>query len=100
MDSSPTEALRISRRAVRGLANAELAPNVMEWDEAQRFPFNHALKFTVFGLFGTQFPERYGSYGFVKGSAVKNFFRDVKLTTIGEGSSEIQQMVITRQYLD
>ena len=40
-----------------------------------------------------------GGYGFVKDYPAEKFFRDVKLTTIGEGTSEIQRLVIARQLL-
>jgi alkylation response protein AidB-like acyl-CoA dehydrogenase len=40
-----------------------------------------------------------GGYGFVKDYPAEKFFRDVKLTTIGEGTSEIQRIVIARQLL-
>ena len=41
----------------------------------------------------------FGGYGFVKDYPAEEFFRDVKLTTIPEGTSEIQRLVITRQLL-
>lgn len=41
----------------------------------------------------------HGGYGFIKDYAVEKFYRDVRLTTIGEGTSEIQRMVIARQLL-
>ena len=41
----------------------------------------------------------HGGYGFVKDYPAEKFFRDVKLMTIGEGTSEIQRLVIARQYL-
>ena len=41
----------------------------------------------------------HGGYGFVKDYPVEKFFRDVKLCTIGEGTSEIQKLVIARQLL-
>jgi hypothetical protein len=40
-----------------------------------------------------------GGYGFVKDYPAEKYFRDVKLTTIGEGTSEIQRLVIARQLL-
>lgn len=42
----------------------------------------------------------YGGYGFIKDFPVEKFYRDVKLLTIGEGTSEIQKMVIARNLLD
>jgi alkylation response protein AidB-like acyl-CoA dehydrogenase len=41
----------------------------------------------------------HGGYGFVKDYPAEKFYRDVKLTTIGEGTSEIQRLVIARQLL-
>ena len=41
----------------------------------------------------------HGGYGFVKDYRAEKYFRDVKLTTIGEGTSEIQRLVIARQLL-
>ena len=41
----------------------------------------------------------FGGYGFIKDYPVEKFYRDVKLCTIGEGTSEIQRVVIARQIL-
>ena len=41
----------------------------------------------------------HGGYGFIKDYPVEKFFRDAKLCTIGEGTSEIQRLVIARQLL-
>src|SRR3990170_7339353 len=41
----------------------------------------------------------FGGYGFIKDYPVEKFYRDVKLCTIGEGTSEIQRLVIARQVL-
>jgi alkylation response protein AidB-like acyl-CoA dehydrogenase len=41
----------------------------------------------------------HGGYGFVKDYPAEKYFRDVKLLTIGEGTSEIQRIVIARQIL-
>lgn len=42
----------------------------------------------------------HGGYGFVKDYPVEKFYRDVKLLTIGEGTSEIQRIVIARDLLN
>jgi alkylation response protein AidB-like acyl-CoA dehydrogenase len=39
----------------------------------------------------------HGGYGFVKDYPAEKFYRDVKLLTIGEGTSEIQRIIIARQ---
>src|SRR5918911_3573130 len=41
----------------------------------------------------------HGGYGFTKEFLVERIYRDVKLCTIGEGTSEIQRMVIARELL-
>jgi alkylation response protein AidB-like acyl-CoA dehydrogenase len=41
----------------------------------------------------------HGGYGFTKDFPVEKFYRDVKLCTIGEGTSEIQKLVIAKQLL-
>ena len=41
----------------------------------------------------------FGGYGYVKDYPAEKFYRDVKLCTIGEGTSEIQRIVIAREIL-
>ena len=41
----------------------------------------------------------FGGYGFTKDYPVEKYYRDAKLCTIGEGTSEIQKMVISREVL-
>jgi len=41
----------------------------------------------------------YGGYGYTKEFPVEKFYRDSKLCTIGEGTSEIQKIVISREIL-
>jgi alkylation response protein AidB-like acyl-CoA dehydrogenase len=41
----------------------------------------------------------FGGYGFVKDYPAEKYYRDVKLCTIGEGTSEMQRLVIARQLL-
>jgi alkylation response protein AidB-like acyl-CoA dehydrogenase len=41
----------------------------------------------------------FGGYGYVKDFPVEKFYRDAKLCTIGEGTSEIQKLVISRQII-
>ena len=43
--------------------------------------------------------QMHGGYGFVKDYPAEKFLRDVKLLTIGEGTSEVQRLVIARQLL-
>lgn len=42
----------------------------------------------------------HGGYGYTKDFPVEKFYRDAKLCTIGEGTTEIQKIVISRQILD
>lgn len=41
----------------------------------------------------------HGGYGFIKDFPVEKYYRDVKVLTIGEGTSEVQKMVIARNLL-
>src|SRR5215210_5496684 len=49
--------------SVREFAEAEIAPHVMEWDEAQHFPVELIPKLAELGLMGVIFPEEYGGAG-------------------------------------
>jgi len=51
------------RRSIREFAEAEIAPHVMEWDEASRFPTEIVPKLADMGLLGVIFPEQYGGAG-------------------------------------
>jgi alkylation response protein AidB-like acyl-CoA dehydrogenase len=42
----------------------------------------------------------FGGYGYTKDFPVEKFYRDSKLCTIGEGTSEIQKLVISREEND
>jgi alkylation response protein AidB-like acyl-CoA dehydrogenase len=41
-----------------------------------------------------------GGYGYIRDYPAERYYRDAKLTTIGEGTSEIQRLVIARQLLE
>lgn len=47
----------------------------------------------------TEAVQIFGGYGYTKDFPVEKFYRDSKLCTIGEGTSEIQKLVISRQVL-
>ncbi|MEM9921386.1 MAG: acyl-CoA dehydrogenase family protein [Bacteroidota bacterium] len=47
----------------------------------------------------TEAIQIHGGYGYVKDFPVEKFYRDSKLCTIGEGTSEIQKLVISREVL-
>jgi len=42
----------------------------------------------------------FGGYGYIKEFAVERFFRDARITTLYEGTSEIQRLVIARRLID
>jgi alkylation response protein AidB-like acyl-CoA dehydrogenase len=60
------------RRSVREFAAAEIAPHVMEWDEAQTFPLEVIQKLGKLGYMGAIFPEKYGGaeLGYVEYSII------------------------------
>ncbi len=63
MDFTPTESQALLRRAVREFAERTLAPHVMEWDEAQRFPLELLPDLSALGLLGIQVPAQFGGAG-------------------------------------
>ena len=63
MDFSFTDEQQQLRHSVREFAEAEIAPHVMEWDEASRFPAELIPKVAEMGLLGVIFPEEYGGAG-------------------------------------
>jgi alkylation response protein AidB-like acyl-CoA dehydrogenase len=63
MKMEETEGMRILRQTVREFAEAEIAPHVLEWDEAQRFPVEIVPKLAELGMMGAIFPLEYGGSG-------------------------------------
>src|SRR5947207_5832282 len=63
MEFELTEEQQQMKMSVREFAEAEIAPHVMEWDEAQHFPVELQPKLAEFGLLGILFPEEYGGSG-------------------------------------
>jgi hypothetical protein len=63
MDFRLTEEQELLRRTVREFAEAEIAPHVMAWDQAQHFPSELIPALGQLGLMGIQFPEEYGGAG-------------------------------------
>ncbi len=63
MEFSLTDEQQHLRRTVREFAEAEIAPHVMEWDEASQFPSEIIPKLAEMGLLGVIFPEKYGGAG-------------------------------------
>ncbi len=63
MEFSFTEEQQQLRRSVREFAGGEIAPHVMEWDEASHFPMEIMPKLAEMGLLGVIFPEQYGGAG-------------------------------------
>lgn len=68
-------------------------PNVREAAMAKLFASEIAEKAA------SEAVQIHGGYGFVKDYPVEKYYRDVKLLTIGEGTSEIQRIVIARDLL-
>lgn len=68
-------------------------PNIKEAAEAKLFASEIAEKAA------SEAVQIFGGYGYIKEYPVEKFYRDVKLLTIGEGTSEIQRMVIAKDLL-
>ncbi len=63
MEFELTEEQKQMKMSVREFAEAEIAPHVLEWDEAQHFPIELKPKLAELGLMGVIFPEDYGGAG-------------------------------------
>jgi alkylation response protein AidB-like acyl-CoA dehydrogenase len=63
VDLSLTDEQQHLRRTVREFAEGEIAPHVMEWDEASQFPQEIIPQLGELGLLGVIFPEKYGGAG-------------------------------------
>ena len=66
---------------------------------ASRNRHGQALRQRSGGALANEGVQIFGGYGFIKDYPAEKFYRDVKLCTIGEGTSEIQRLVIARQLL-
>ncbi len=60
---------------------------------AKLFASEAAVKVSEEGI------QIHGGYGYIKEYPAEKFWRDSKLCTIGEGTSEIQKLVISRDIL-
>ena len=69
-------------------------PYTKEASMAKLFASEMALKVTSDAI------QVYGGYGYFKEAHVERYFRDARVTTIYEGSSEMQRLIIARQLLD
>src|SRR6266545_2956085 len=63
MEFELSEEQKQIKMSVREFAEAEIAPHVLEWDEAQHFPIELKPKLAELGLMGVIFPEEYGGAG-------------------------------------
>jgi alkylation response protein AidB-like acyl-CoA dehydrogenase len=63
VEFSLTDEQQQLRRTVREFAEGEIAPHVMEWDEASHFPSEIVPKLAEMGFLGVIFPEQYGGSG-------------------------------------
>jgi alkylation response protein AidB-like acyl-CoA dehydrogenase len=63
VEFSVTDEQHQLRRTVREFAEGEIAPHVMEWDEASKFPLEIIPNLADMGFLGVVFPEKYGGAG-------------------------------------
>ena len=68
-------------------------PAIKEASMAKLFSSETAMQVTTDAI------QIFGGYGYIKEYDVERFFRDAKILEIGEGTSEIQRIVIARQIL-
>ena len=72
-------------------------------DKGQRVTRESAMAKLYASEIGVEVADKalqiFGGYGYVKDFPAEKFYRDMKLCTIGEGTSEIQRLVIARELL-
>lgn len=96
----------IEHKMVNMAVEIEAARNLVHkaaWLKDQDRPFTKEASMAK--LFASEMAERaaldavqiHGGYGYTKEYHVERFLRDVKLMTIGEGTSEIQRLILARE---
>ncbi|MBL7661447.1 acyl-CoA dehydrogenase family protein [bacterium] len=86
------EASRLLSLNAAALADAA-KPNTLESSMAKRFAADAAMKVAVDAV------QIFGGYGYTKDYPVEKLMRDAKLMQIYEGTSQIQRLVIAREFL-
>jgi hypothetical protein len=92
-DATAIEAARLLTYRAAALQDDGAERTTRESAMAKLFASEAAVRVAENGV------QIHGGYGFVKDYPAEKYFRDVKLTTIGEGTSEIQRLVIAREIL-
>jgi len=91
--------------AATEIQSARLMVYYAAWLKEQKRPFTKAASMAK--LFATEMAERvcrnaiqiHGGYGYSREYPVERIYRDTRLMTIGEGTSEIQRLVIARHII-
>jgi len=91
--------------ATTEIQSARLMVYYAAWLKSQGRPFS--AEASMAKLFATEMAERvsrnaiqvFGGYGYSRDYPVERIYRDARLMTIGEGTSEVQRMVIARHVL-
>ncbi len=87
--------IEAARLLTRKAAAMKMAGQDVNYEAAQAKYFSSEVATRASG----EAVQIHGGYGFTKDFPVEKFYRDVKLLTIGEGTSEVQKMVIARNLL-
>jgi alkylation response protein AidB-like acyl-CoA dehydrogenase len=90
--ATDVDASRLLVRRAAQLCDAG-APFGKEASMAKLFASEAAMRTTTRAI------QIHGGYGYTRDFPVERFFRDAKLTEIGEGTSEVQRIVISREVL-
>ena len=78
----------------------QAADKLMKGEKVNKLSAMAKYKASEVGVMvATEAVQIFGGYGYIKEFPVEKFYRDSKLCTIGEGTSEIQKLVISRELL-
>ncbi len=90
-------AMKIEAAELLTLQAADLKNKGKKLTKQSAFAKYYASEVCVWA--STEAVQIFGGYGYTKDFPVEKFYRDSKLCTIGEGTSEIQKLVISREIL-
>ena len=105
IDFSLSSEQKLLIKMTREFAKSELAPGLIDRDRHSRFPKKHNKESPMVKLFASKIAmdsaiecvQIHGNYGYIQDYGVKRLMRDAKVTEIYEGTSEIQELVISRE---
>ena len=96
MDLNLTDEQALIKQTAKEFTDRELIPVADANSKNHHFDLEMVAKIAAQGYLGAIVPSEYGGAGYSTDHPVERFFRDARVTTIYEGTSQIQQLIIGR----